>query len=273
MTLQHQLTALLPAVTDAVVAAGTTLHKRFASGDATPANRQNLIAAIDANDTAVKDMLRTELLAIRPGSDWVEEEEGGGTLPAGEWWIVDPVEGNVNHVLGTSGWGVTATLVRDGEPVLAVVYEPLQERLYTAIKGGGAYCNHRLLHVSRKEDLNAGIVGTGQARPGEGPAVYAAISASIHAMLNTALLVRMAVPATFEIVEVASGRMDAFWQYSQVRSGLTAGVLLVTEAGGVVTDTRGQAWNFASKDILLAAPGVHAAVLACLASAQMMVPQ
>lgn len=273
MTLQNELTALLPAVTDAVTAAGMILRKRFSSVNAPPANAQTLIAAIDANDAAVEDMLRTALLAIRPGSGWVEDEEGGGTLPAGEWWVADPVEGNVNHVHGTAVWGVTATLVRDGEPVLTVVYEPLQERLYTATKGGGAYCNGMPLQVSKKEDLRAAIVGTGQARPGEGSAVYAAIGASIHAMLNAALLVRMAVPATFEIVEVASGRMDAFWQYSQVRSGLAAGVLLVTEAGGVATDTYGQAWNFASKDILLAAPGVHAAALACLASAQMMVQQ
>ncbi len=220
MTLQNELTALLPAVTDAVMAASMTLRKRFSSGEAPPVDGQTLIAAIDANDAAVGDMLRTALLAIRPGSGWVEDEEGGGELPAGEWWVADPVEGNVNHVHGTAVWGVTVTLVRDGEPVLAVVYEPLQERLYTATKGGGAYCNDMPLQVSRKEDLRTAIVGTGQARPGEGPAVYAAIGPSIHAMLHTALLVRMAVPATFEILEVPSCRQDALWEFSARRHGL-----------------------------------------------------
>jgi myo-inositol-1(or 4)-monophosphatase len=265
----NDLTASMPALADAVLAAGSTLRQRFQNAAALPFDLRTLIAAVDANDAAVAGTLRAALLAIRPGSRWVEDEEEGGRLPAGEWWIADPVEGNVNHVHGGAAWGVTATLVRDGEPVLAVVYEPLRERVYTAAKGGGAYCNGTRLQVSGKDDLRAAVVATGQARPGEGRAVHAAIGASVQAMLDTALLVRMAVPATFEIADVASGRMDAFWQYTQVRSGLAAGVLLVSEAGGIVTDTRGQPWNFASADILLAAPGVHAAAVACLASARL----
>lgn len=263
---QNEVQALLPSVIDAVKAAGDTLRMRFLSTGAFRQDLPTLISAIDANDAAVEHALRAALLASRPGSGWIDDEEAGGALPPGEWWVADPVEGNVNHVHGGTVWGVTAALVRDGVPVLAVVYEPLRERLYTAVQGGGAWCNGARMHVSNKCDLHAALVGTGQARPGEGPAVYAAMSASVQIMLNAALLVRMAVPATFEIAEVASGRMDAFWQYTQVRSGLAAGALLVEEAGGVVTDTQGLPWHFASKDILLAAPGVHAAAVASLAS-------
>lgn len=264
MSLQHELHALLPAVIDAVKAAGATLRERFSGAGAARADVPALVAAIDANDAAVGADLRAALLAGRPGSGWVDDEEAGGALPPGEWWVADAVEGNVNHVHGGDAWGVTAALVRDGMTVLAVVYEPLRERLTTAIVGGGAWRDGVRLQVSGKQDLHAALVGTGQARPGEGPAVHAAIGASVQAMLGAALLVRMAVPATFEIVEVAGGRMDAFWQYTQVRSGLAAGVLLVAEAGGMVTDTRGRPWHFASEDILLAAPGVHAAAVAAL---------
>lgn len=73
-------------------------------------------------------------------------------------------------------------------------------------------CNCLPLAVSAKRALDAAIVGTGQARPGETSAVHAAIATSVQVMLYSAPLVRMAVPATFEIVDVASGRMDAFWQ-------------------------------------------------------------
>lgn len=263
---QNELQSLLPAVINAVKAAGHILVKRFSNAGAGREDFPTLISAIDANDAAVENALRAALLAIRPDSGWIDDEEAGGALPTGEWWVADPVEGNVNHVHGGTVWGVTAALVRDGVPVLAVVYEPLRELLYTAIHDGGAWCNGEQIHVSNKRDLGAALVGTGQARPGEGPAVYGSISASVQIMLNAALLVRMAVPATFEIAEVASGRMDAFWQYTQVRSGLAAGALLVREAGGVVTDTRGRPWHFASEDILLAAPGVHAAVVASLDS-------
>jgi myo-inositol-1(or 4)-monophosphatase len=264
MTHQNALHALLPSVIDAIRVAGHTLRERFSNGDAIGHDIAKLIAAVDANDAAVEDKLRGALRAARPGSGWIDDDEAGGALPPGEWWVADCVEGNVNHVHGGTAWGVTAALVLDGVPVLAVVYEPLSERLTTAIRGGGAWCDGVRLQVSDKRDLAAALVGTGQARPGEGPAVHAAIAASVHTMLNRALLVRMAVPATFEIVDVASGRLDAFWQYTQVRSGLAAGVLLAREAGAAVTDTRGQPWDFSSEDILLAAPGLHAAVVASL---------
>lgn len=269
---QNELQSLLPGVINAVKAAGHILVKRFSSAGAARQDFPTLISAIDANDASVENALRAALLAIRPDSGWIDDEEAGGALPPGEWWVADPVEGNVNHVHGGGVWGVTAALVRDGVPVLAVVYEPLRDRLYTAIQGDGAWCNGEKMRVSNKRDLRAALVGTGQARPGEGPAVHEAISASVQTMLNAALLVRMAVPATFEIAEVASGRMDAFWQYTQVRSGLAAGVLLVAEAGGVVTDTRGRPWHFGSEDILLAAPGVHAAAVASLASTSKVTP-
>jgi myo-inositol-1(or 4)-monophosphatase len=262
----NDLRTLLPAVTDAVEVAGHTLLARFSSS-ARPDELAALLTAIEANDTAVSDALRDSLLRIRPGSGWVDDEEGGGPLPHGEWWIVDAVEGNVNHIHGSAAWAVSATLVRDGLAVLTVVKLPVTGMVYAAVRGQGATVNGMPLQVSKKTQLQAAIVGTGQARPGEGRAVYAAIGASVSAMLESALLVRMAVPATLELIEVASGRMDGFWQYSQVRSGLAAGALLVSEAGGVVTDTHGKPWSFASVDMLAAAPGIHAAAVACLGAA------
>lgn len=259
----NDLRALLPAVLDAVEGAGRTLLARF-SADARPDDLTQLLAAIEANDVSVSDTLRDRLLRIRPGSGWVDDEEGSGPLPDGEWWIVDAVEGNVNHLHGSAAWAVSATLVLDGLPMLTVVNLPAMGTVYAAVRGQGAMVNRMPLQVSRKTQLQAAIVGTGQARPGEGRAVHAAIGSSVFAMLEAALLVRMAVPATLELIEVASGRMDGFWQYSQVRSGLAAGVLLVSEAGGLVTDTRGRPWSFASPDMLATAPGIHAAAVACL---------
>lgn len=262
----NDLTALLPAVIEAVGVAGDTLLARF-SGHARPDGLAALLAAIEANDDSVSGALRDSLLRIRPGSGWVDDEEGGGPLPDGEWWIVDAVEGNVNHIHGGTAWAVSATLVRDGFAVLTVVKLPVTDTVYAAVRGQGATVNGLPLQVSKKTQLQAAIVGTGQARPGEGRAVHAAIGTSVFAMLESALLVRMAVPATLELIEVASGRMDGFWQYSQVRSGLAAGTLLVSEAGGVVTDTHGQPWSFASPDMLATAPGIHADALACLDTA------
>ncbi len=123
MTDFPDLKALLPTVVAAVETAGHTLAARY-STDARPGDAAALLKAIAANDGAVTDDLRDALLAARPGSGWVEDEEEGGELPAGEWWVVDAAEGNVNHIHGRPGWGVTATLVRDDSPVLAAVVLP-----------------------------------------------------------------------------------------------------------------------------------------------------
>ncbi len=252
-----EFSMLLPVVSQAVRSAGLTLKTRFSLASR-PASSESLLKLIQANDDSVAPPLRAALTRATPGSRWVEDEEGGGILPDGDWWVADPVEGNVNHVHGGTQWGVTATLVRDNIPVLTVAYLPLADETFTAIKGGGAYRDRTRLAVSSKNDLAAALLSTGQAKPGEDVSTYRLIGRSVEAMLSDALLVRMAVPATFELVEVAAGRMDGFWQHSQVHTGLLSGALLVAEAGGVVTDTRGNPWTLGSPDFLATSPGIHA---------------
>lgn len=257
--------SLIPAVVAALSAAGERLRARFSS-EAQLVSREEIVAALQANDVASLEALRGPLSSARPNAGWVEDELETGVLPPGEWWVTDAVEGNINHIHGMGDWGVTATLVRDNEPVITVVHLPLTGETYTARKGGGAYQGTRRLRTSRKVALDAALVGTGQAKPGEDAETNRRMSLSVGAMLAHALVVRMSVPATLPLVHVACGRMDVFWQFSQVRSGLLAGALLVTEAGGIVTDTRGNPWSLASDDFLAAAPPLHAAAVRVLST-------
>jgi len=229
-------------------------------------NLDEVITEIHANDNASLSILREGLQQLRPDAGWVEDENDGGALPPGEWWVVDPVEGNINHIHGMDDWGITATFVRDNQAVLAVVYLPLSRNTYTAIKGRGAYQNTTRLSVSQKTELSAALVGTGQARHDETQETYRLISQSIFAMLQAALVVRASVPATLQLIHVAAGRTDAFWQHSQLRAGLLAGALLVEEAGGIITDIHGNPWNLSSEDFLAAAPKLHSAVVATLSN-------
>ncbi|MFF1411510.1 inositol monophosphatase family protein [Streptomyces sp. NPDC058289] len=256
-------TTLLSEVTAAVQTAGATLRDRYTSHPR-GVSLDEVVGEIHANDDAVLAVLREPLLRARPGSQWAEDELAGGALPPGEWWVVDPAEGNINHVHGLDDWAVTATLVRDNQPVLTVVHLPLSGDAYTAVAGAGAHLNGRPLKVSAKNDLGAALIGTGQAKPGEDERTFRRIGDSVTAMLINGLVVRVSVPATMQLIHVAAGRTDAFWQYSDVRSGLVAGALLVSEAGGTVTDLTGEPWNTASRDFLAAAPGIHAAALKVL---------
>ena len=106
-------------------------------------------------------------MELRPGAGWVEDELESGPLTEGEWWVADPVEGNINHCHGIPDWGVTATLVRDNSPTVTTVYLPLTDQLYAAVRGGGATLDGTALRTSTKTEFSGAMVGTGQARPGE----------------------------------------------------------------------------------------------------------
>jgi myo-inositol-1(or 4)-monophosphatase len=215
--------------------------------------------------------LRDALRDLRPQARWLEEDNETGLLPDGEWWVVDNAEGSVNHVHGLPEWGVSITLVVDGVPSLGVFRQPVAGLTYTALRGHGAYVssaheNGRRLAVSEKAGLGLAVVGTGQAEAGQA-GTYARIGRSVTALLEEAFLVRVTVPSTFPMLLVAAGHTDAFWQYEPVLPGIALGILLVTEAGGVVSAIDGRPWAPACDSVLVAAPGVHPAMVAALGEA------
>ncbi|MET8581502.1 3'(2'),5'-bisphosphate nucleotidase CysQ [Streptomyces collinus] len=254
---------LLDRTATAVRAAGSALRARF--GEVVRyQTREELMRALAANDDTALDILRPRLTHLRPEAGWVEDELDGGALPPGEWWVVDPAEGNVNHLNGLPEWAVTATLVRENQPVLTAVHLPLTGETYTALAGAGAHLDGRPLRVSQAADLGLSIVATSQARPDEDDDVVRRVGSSITAMLFDALVVRTAVPATLHLLHVAAGRIDAFWQFAGARADLLPGALLVTEAGGRLSDAEGRPWTPRSESFLAAAPGVHAEAVATL---------
>ncbi|NHZ43954.1 3'(2'),5'-bisphosphate nucleotidase CysQ [Massilia sp. CCM 8693] len=257
--------ALLLQTVSAVQAAGRAVKALFDPA-ARPHTMQEIASAIAANDGVSMSILRQALAQARPAARWDDDEEGRGPLPAGEWWVCDPVEGAIHHIHGSPHWGVTATLVRDNVPVLSAIYLPLTGDTYTALAGGGAWRDGTRLHVSSKSDLRAAMVGTGQAAPGEGAATHRRLGRSVTAMLEAALVVQVSVPSTMQLIAVAGGHQDLFWQFSQVRSGLFAGALLVAEAGGRVSDLHGQPWHPGSGAFLAGAPALTVAALAVLAN-------
>ena len=255
--------ALLAAVVEIATEAGRAVQARYSTASRPP-DRTAMFNAGTADGEASMSVLRPGLSALRPEAQWLTEELETGELPDGEWWVVDEVEGNVNHVHGLPEWGVTVALVRDGVPVLAVVRQPVDDLTYTALLGGGAQVNGAPLRASAKVELNAAIVATGQAEA-EQAGTYERIGRSITAMLGEALLVRATVPSTFPMLLVAAGHNDVFWQYEPTLPGVAAGALMITEAGGVVTDIAGDAWRPGMDTVLAAAPGLHAAAVTVLA--------
>ncbi|WP_306215884.1 inositol monophosphatase family protein [Actinoplanes sp. RD1] len=244
--------------------AGTTEAVRQAAllvvRGARPATTEELTAALQANDRAVADVLRPALTGALPGAGWTTDEHADGPMPAGDWWVVDPVGGNLNAVYGMPDWNIGVSLVRDGRPALAVVHFPATGEMFTATAGGGTLLNGVPVRASAKTDLAVALTGTGQAKPDRDPAHAERVGAAVAAMMRNALYVRASVPVGHQLAQVAAGRMDVHWQFDNLRSHI-APVLLAREAGATVTDLGGNPWEIASTGYLAAAPGLHAAAL------------
>ncbi|MET7682344.1 inositol monophosphatase family protein [Streptomyces sp. NPDC005423] len=258
--------ALLPAVAEIAERIGARVLARY-SPDARPATRDDIMSVFGPMEEEAAEGVQAALAAIRPQATWLgedEEEKLQGELPAGEWWISDLVEGAINHLHGLTEWGTTITLVRDNQPVLGVVHQPIGNVTYTAVRGGGAYRDGTRLRASAKTDLKVAMMTTSQ-DGGEDQAQRRHIGKAFAAMLDSALLVRSTIPTTFPLLGVATGQYDAYWQFQPEMSGVGAGVLLATEAGAIATDLHGRPWR-SGADLLVAAPGVHAAALNVLSS-------
>ncbi len=251
---------LLRRTVAAVTEAGQVLLETY-SRSTRQGDLQQLLASIKQQEGLSAPILKRHLETALPNTHWDEDEFDGGDLPEGLWWITDAVEGNINLIQGMPEWCTTATLVVDGQALLTAVYDPLKQAIYAARLGAGAFENGKHMHASVKTDLKAALIGTGQAKPHEDAETQRRMTESIQAMLQAGLVLHVSVPATLQLVEVAAGRRDVFWQASQVRSGLMAGGLLVSEAGGVTSDFKGQPWRLDSKDFLASAPGLYAAAV------------
>lgn len=221
-------------------------------------------AEIDGPATAG---LRGRLGSLRPAAGWLDEFDGA--VPAGgEWWLCDATDGAVQYLLGLPYWAVTATLVRDGRAVLAVIHAPEFPggRTYRAVLGGGARLDGRPIAPLPREP-GAAVAATSQPPAVAGdPVAMRRAGESLAAMAGAFLAVRSLGPTALQVAQVGSGHLALFWEYGADAPNLLPGALVASEAGATVTDTAGAAWTTASDGFLAAAPQLHADAVRVLRS-------
>ncbi|MFE6053564.1 inositol monophosphatase family protein [Kitasatospora sp. NPDC056446] len=211
--------------------------------------------------------LRERLTALRPQAGWIPEEEADGPVPAeGEWWLCDATDGAVQYLLGHPHWAVTATLVRDGAAVLAVVHAPQLDggRTYRAVLGGGATLDGRPIAPLEREPAAAVAATSQPPRVAADPVALRRAGESLSAMAGAVLAVRNLGPTALQVAQVGSGHLALFWEYGSDSGNLLPGALIASEAGAAVTDAAGAAWTAGSDSFLVAAPGLHARAVGVL---------
>ena len=187
-------------------------------------------------------------------------EEGGGQKGSSEYrWYVDPLDGTTNFAHSFPAFNVTLALERGGEIIAGVIYDPIRQEMFTAERGAGAYLNHRRIHVSSTQKLSDSLASTGF------PSRKRHHNINIHFYYQLAMAshgVRRTGSAALDLAYVAAGRLDFFWEFGLKPWDLAAGTLLVSEAGGRISDMNGVAHSVTASDHLLADNGaLHDEVL------------
>jgi myo-inositol-1(or 4)-monophosphatase len=218
-------------------------------------------------DRACEQHLVRALAKERP-HDSVLAEEGSGTLRPGAsfCWVIDPLDGTTNYAHGYPRFAVSIAAERDGEQALGVVYDPLLDELFAARAGGGAFRNGRRISVSRESSLQRALVSTGFAY--DKAITDDDNTREFRAFLKQAREVRRDGSAALDLCCVAAGRFDAYWEYKLSPWDVAAGTLIVTEAGGRVTDTLGGGAYRSGRQVLASNGALHDAMLAVLAAAR-----
>ncbi|MBV9862670.1 MAG: inositol monophosphatase [Alphaproteobacteria bacterium] len=211
---------------------------------------------VSTADLKAERTLKAELTRARPGYSLLFEEGGAaaGTDPHHRW-IVDPLDGTTNFLHGIPHFSISIALERDGEIVAGLIYEPTRNEMFWAEKGTGAYLNDRRMRVSARRHLGEALIGTGIPFVGRGDhALYIETMAEVIAATSG---VRRLGSAALDLAYVAAGRYDGFWEFGLQPWDIAAGLLLVREAGGYVSDLAGGQEMMASGDVLAANDHLH----------------
>jgi myo-inositol-1(or 4)-monophosphatase len=213
---------------------------------------------VTAADRASETLIRDRLRALWPSHDILGEEEGLVDTGSDYRWYVDPLDGTTNFAHGFPVFCVSMGLEHKGKLIAGVVYDPTRDEMFTAEAGLGAFLNQQRIHVSAIAKLNESLLATGfpSHKRHKNPNIffYHQITLRTHG-------VRRAGSAALDLCSVAAGRFEGFWEFNLNPWDTAAGVLLVEEAGGRVTDFKGMPFQLNSRETVASNGLVHEAML------------
>ena len=238
-------------------AAGRGLARDFGEVENLQVSEKGPGDFVSVADRQAERRIVEELERARPRYGFLLEESGAvAGADTSNRWVVDPLDGTGNFLHGIPHFCISIALERDGEPIAALVYNPLTDDTYWAARGVGAYANNRRLRVSARARLAHCILATGE-EVGAGVEARAGYLRQHAAVKEAGVSLRRLGAAALDLAWVADGRLDGFWHSGLNRWDIAAGVLLVREAGGAVSDTDGSGTMLETGNILAANDRLH----------------
>jgi len=256
---------VIAAMLDAAFAAGEGLKRDFANiAQLQVRHKQGLDDMFSEADLRAEHTVREMLSAFRPDYGFLGEE--GGLVPgtdAENVWIVDPLDGTTNFLIGLPLFAVNIALSNAGKVVAGVTHIPLLNETFRAERGQGAYLNDLPIHVSGRRDMIKAVLGVGI--PFASKPRHEQFAAEMQRLTPRVSGIRRLGAAAVDMAYVACGRFDAYWEQSVSAWDIAAGVVIVEEAGGVVTDTLGKPLLLDSGTVLASVPQLHSELVAAIA--------
>ncbi|MFC3068193.1 inositol monophosphatase family protein [Phenylobacterium soli] len=258
--------ALLKVMSDAARKAARGLNRDFGELAELQVARKAPADFVSAADLKAEQVLFEALTKARPGYSFHGEERGliEGTDKT-HTWIVDPLDGTTNFLHAIPHFAINIALEREGVVVAAVTYNPATNELFWAEKGKGCYVNDKRLRVAARRHLDESVLATGIPFLGHGQ--HGRFLKELHQITQRVAGVRRFGSAALDLAWVAAGRYDGYWERDLAPWDLAAGVLMVTEAGGKVTNADGGDDVLASGSICAANLEIHPLLLERLAVA------
>lgn len=246
-------------MTKAARAAAVRIKRDYGEVDQLQVSRKGPADFVSAADIRTEKILVGELSHARPDYGFLLEEGGDqpGINPARRW-IIDPIDGTTNFLHGIAQFAMSIALEDHGEIVAGLVFDPINELMFTAEKGQGAYLNDRRIRVSSRDKMENAIFATGIPFLGRGEKKdHERFLKEMGAVMAISAGIRRFGSAALDLAFVAAGRFDGFWESGLSPWDIAAGLLLVREAGGIVTEIDRGSQMLQSGSVLAANAQLH----------------
>ena len=257
---------LLNVMTAAALKAAKGLIRDFGELEQLQVSKKGPADFVSKADHRSEAVLRGELRKARPTYGLLMEEGGfqSGSDTSNRW-VIDPLDGTTNFLHGIPHFSISVALERDGEPYAGVIYSPIPDEMFVAERGGGAFLNGRRLRVSGRRNVEEALFATGI--PFLGLSSHDLFLRQLGAVMAVSSGVRRFGSAALDLAWVAAGRYDGFWENGLNPWDIAAGIVLVREAGGFVTDLTGGRKMFTGGGVLASNTALHEPLIGFVASA------
>ncbi len=261
------LSPALNVMTAAARKAGRPLIRDFGELENLQVSRKGPADFVTNADERTEKILVEELKKARPGYGFLAEEAGEIEGPdKTHRFIIDPIDGTTNFMHGIPQFCISIALEREGQVVSAVVFNPVSDEMFVAERGHGAFLNDKRLRVAQRSNLPDTLIASGAPFMGrDGQDLFLD---ELRMVINSTAGMRRLGSAALDLAWVAAGRFDAFWERHLRPWDIAAGLLLVKEAGGVVSDLDGRERMLETGDVLAANEALHRPLMDLLRKAK-----